>query len=324
MSRRTPGQAYAAAFSKQCLHDWKPSRIVLLGIAGSLDSKRLRLGDVVVADRIFGYEVADAEGRNTHFRPTVNQAGALDLDRVRAVRNNPHDYERWQALCLAEASKYGLARVRRPPTLHIDAVGSGNKVVKSVTFARRLRKEINAQISAVEMEGVGLHAALNPDSHRSDALMIRGISDYADGNKTALERQSKDGWRSYAAANAARLLALLWSQGVVPSISSDYALDLTQGTLSRWRQPGVPNDHIRSIGAQEIILPALLNRSGATPRLRVSVQATAQDLSELDSNFVAHAVVESQDRSVLASRSEGRTRLVDVLPTEWDFEWSYC
>jgi nucleoside phosphorylase len=317
MALRTPGQAHSAAFAKQCVHDWRPARITLLGIAGSLESKRLRLGDVVVADRIFGYEVGDAEGRRTRYRPTVNQAGALDLDRVRSFRNDARDYAEWQKQCLQAAASLGL-RVKRPPVLHIEAVGSGNEVVKSVTFARKLRKEINSAISAVEMEGVGLHAAIYLDAHRSDALMIRGISDYADGNKTALERRSKDRWRAYAAANAARLLSALWRQGTVPPLSPDYAFDLTLGTLNRWRQPGVPNDHIRRVGAHDLLFPTLITRSTPAPAFRLSVQARSQDGSEIGSDFVAHAIVETPARQVLPSvpaRESGR--VFEISPTEW-------
>jgi hypothetical protein len=68
MSRRTPGQAYAAAFTGEAIKTWKPSRVVMLGIAGSLDSERLLLGDVVVSEQVFGYEVGDA-------RPSLDAHG---------------------------------------------------------------------------------------------------------------------------------------------------------------------------------------------------------------------------------------------------------
>ena len=63
MSSKTPGQSLAAVFSTHSVNEWKPARIVLMGIAGSLASDRLRLGDVVVPDTIYGYEVGDAVGR---------------------------------------------------------------------------------------------------------------------------------------------------------------------------------------------------------------------------------------------------------------------
>jgi nucleoside phosphorylase len=75
MGIRTPGQAFAGVFSTHSLTHWKPARVVLIGIAGSLEPDRILLGDVVVSTEIFGYEVGDAEGDNIHFRPTFNQIG---------------------------------------------------------------------------------------------------------------------------------------------------------------------------------------------------------------------------------------------------------
>jgi len=318
MSRRTPGQAYAGVFSKQCLDDWKPARVVLLGIAGSLDPERLRLGDVIVADRIFGYEVGDAEGRSDSFRPTVNQSGATDLDRVRAFVSDPTAYENWRQECLAASSESGLRRIRRPPTLRIGSVGSGNKVVKSVTFARRLKKELSPDLEAVEMEGIGLHRALYLSANRTDALMIRGVSDYSDAAKTKLERRSKDAWRHYAAANCARFIKALWARGVVPPGSTPYLLDPTLGLPSRFRQAGVRDDRIRRIGAQDVVFGSLLNRSGATPALRLLVKARYKDGNLAADSFVAHAVIERPERQVLESRSSIKDgKYFDIPATEW-------
>lgn len=318
MGRRTPGQAYAAVFSKQAVDTWKPARVVLLGIAGSLESQRLRLGDVVVAEQIFGYEVEDAVGRGYKFRPTVYQTDALGLDRVRAFFNHKPTYQKWQALCLQAAPTHGLKNVRRPPELHIESVGSGNKVVKSVTFARKLRKEVAAAITAVEMEGHGLHRALCLEADRRDSLMIRGVSDYADGNKTKLERKSKDRWRAYCAANAARLLSSLWIEGTLPSRSTPYTLDLTMGSPLRWRQPQVPDDRIKHAGAHDLVFTTLLNRSAATPELRLTVAAIRRDGTDAGSDFIATLVIESPARQVLHStplRDGGR--LFTIAASEW-------
>jgi nucleoside phosphorylase len=100
MGRKTPGQALAGVFSTHCVNQWKPSRVALLGIAGSLEPDRIQLGDVLVSHEIYGYEVGDAEVGEIHFRPTFNQIGALDLDRVRAFRDDPGDYPNWQKECL--------------------------------------------------------------------------------------------------------------------------------------------------------------------------------------------------------------------------------
>ncbi len=113
MGRKTPGEAHAGVFSTHCVNRWNPARVALVGIAGSLEPDRLQLGDVVVSDEIYGYEVGDAEGNQIHFRPTFNQIGALDLDRVRALRDDPIAYANWQEVCLSAAGAVGLSDLQR-------------------------------------------------------------------------------------------------------------------------------------------------------------------------------------------------------------------
>ena len=82
------------------------------------------------------------------------------------------------------------------------------------------------------MEAEGLYKATYFDTKRTDALMIRGISDYADENKKTLEKATKDQYRAYAAANTARLLRAVWRRGPVAPLSPGYMLDVTMGPHS--------------------------------------------------------------------------------------------
>jgi nucleoside phosphorylase len=317
MSRETPGQAYAGVFTSRSLTYWKPDRIALLGIAGSLEPGRLKLGDVVVSHKICGYEVGDAKGRDLHFRPKFNQIGALDFDRVRAFRDDPVEYPKWQQECLAAARAAGLKRVSRPPELHIETTASGNFVVKSVTHGRKLRKEIDPKISAVEMEASGLHQALYLEAKRTDALMIRGVSDYADRNKAKLEKKTKDAWRTFCAANAARLLRTMWQRGPVPPLSPQYELNLEMGPRTRFQQPGIPKILFKQVGAQNVAFPNLISRGQPSPELTIEVTAYSEaGLPALD--FRGLCIVESPDRLVIEPdpKVEGAKRF--RLPaSEW-------
>lgn len=313
MSRRTPGEALASVVTSHSVRQWKPGRVVLLGIAGSLERKRLQLGDVVVSDEIYGYEVGDAVGKEIHFRPTFNQIGALDYDRVRAFRDDPVDYPKWQQECLEAAPDADLVGVTRPPELHLEVTASGNKVVKSVAFGRKLKREINAKISAVEMEARGMHQALYQEVNRIDALMIRGISDYADGRKTSLEKTTKDGWRKFCTANAARLLRAIWQRGPVPPLSPDYELNLTMGDHTRFRQPGIPNISIKRVGAQNVAFPALLRRSQSSPELYLEVTAQMGS-GEPSPEFQSLCVVESPKREFIQPHRRFEGGMMFVLP----------
>lgn len=317
MFRRTGGEAVASVITSHGVSQWKPSRVVLMGIAGSIEPDTLMLGDVVVSDEIYGYEVGDAEVGGLIFRPTFNQIGALDFDRVRAFRDDPKAYKKWQEECLKAAPAVGLNGLERPPELHLEAIASGNFVVKSRVFATQLKEKISPKIKAVEMEARGLFQALYMNARRTDALMIRGISDYADERKAELEKTTKDAWRTFAAANAARLLRTFWRRGTVQPISPDYQLDLTMGPFTRFRQAGIPNIEYKHAGAQDNAFPNLLNRSQPTPELTLDVSAvTESNESALD--FRGICIIESPKRSILNGEKARNGIMTFHLPvSEW-------
>jgi nucleoside phosphorylase len=317
MFRRTGGEALASVVTTHGLKQWKPSRVVLLGIAGSLEPEQLQLGDVVVSDEIYGYEVSDAEVGQFNFRPTFNQIGAVDFDRVRTFRNDPKAYAKWQQECLKAGTAIGLQGVTRPPELHIEAIASGNSVVKSRAFGRQLQEKISQKIKAVEMEARGLFQALYMDAKRTDGLMVRGISDYADEEKSELEKTTKDAWRTFAAANAARFLRTFWRRGPMQPISPNYELDLTMGSFTRFRQDGVPDIEFKQAGAQDNAFPLLLNRSQPTPELTLEVSAWSESgLPVLD--FRGLCIVESPKRVVLQGQQAPTGIMTFQLPaSEW-------
>jgi nucleoside phosphorylase len=317
MGRWTQGQAFAAGFSTHSLTHWKPSRLVLVGIAGSLEPDRILLGDVVVSTHIFGYEVGDAEGGDIHFRPTFNQIGALDLDRIRAFLDDPVEYPAWQKECSDAAPAAGVENLSRAPELHLEVTASGEYVVKSIEFGKKLRDEIDEHISAVEMEARGLHQAIYLNSRRTDGLMIRGVSDYADENKSALEKQSKAGYRKFATANAARLLRRLWQRIPVRPLSLGYELDLSVGPHERFRQTEIPNIEFKNAGAQDIAFPQLLNRSCPTPELMLEVRAFS-DAEKEASGYRGICIVESPEKRVVRAREKQAGELSFALPaSEW-------
>lgn len=316
MSKKTPAQSKAGNVTTQGVGHWKPNRVTMLGIAGSLEPDRLKLGDVVVPEEIFGYEVGDVVGRNFTFRPTLDQTGALDFDRVRAFYNDPVQYPRWQQECLAAAKEMGLKKLKRPPQLHLEPVASGNFVVKSVTHGRKLRKEINSKIAAVEMEARGMYQALYMEAQRRDALMIRGISDYADTNKSKLEKQSNDGWRAFSVANAARLLLALWRRGPIPPISPEYQLNLSKGPRTLFRQKDIPNIEQKAPGAQSIVFPYLLDRNQPNPALEIEV-TVYDEAGLLTSDFSAFCLVESPGRQTIHATQGGTGKRFMLPGSEW-------
>ena len=285
MSNGTGGQINAGVLCSNSIRMWKPSRIVLTGIAGSLESESLLLGDVIVPDQVFGYEVGDAYSDHIEFRKTIDQTSFLDLDRVRAFLATPDLYQPWQEECYQAAGELDLLSKLdgRRPQLHIGSIASGEFVVKSTAFGKMLKHQISNKIKAVEMEARGLYIAMHQSGHRNDALMIRGISDYADEDKSKLEVESKDMWRKFAAQNTARLLKALWNERPFSPISPDYVLNFKMGLPSDFRSEGIPRIDFSHTGSQSISFPDLMTRRTPHPPITVDVTWTASSGRDLNS-----------------------------------------
>jgi len=318
MSLWTPGPSLAAAVSIKALARWHPSRVVLIGIAGSIEPDSARLGDVVVAAEVHGYEMSDALDGSEHLRATFNQPGAIDLNRAVTFKEDSRTLGAWSEACLADAAHHGLAGiVQRPPEMHLGVIASGNRVVKSVQFAQRLKTEINKYIVAVEMEARAVHQAVYLDAGRTDALTVRGISDYADPDKERLEKASKDGWRTWAASNAARLVRAMLERGTVAPISPPYRLDLRKGPFKRFGEPGVPRISFRHVGSQDLAFTSLLRRGAPTPALEVRVVATTDEGSPAN-GFRGVCLIETPDHSAVQGKAHRHGGLVFHLPaSEW-------
>ncbi|HUB14000.1 MAG TPA: hypothetical protein VMB34_18770 [Acetobacteraceae bacterium] len=223
VGRMTEGPVQSAV--ETAIRTWQPAAVIMVGIAGSLDADGVRLGDVIVPSRIFGYTEAkvSAKGgrKQVTYRPTGHPLGCELSTVARAVNL---DYcKAWRRGCrkagLADPKlkpKLLAANGKSGPKLHIhsnDCLASGNAVIASKAAVKELLevfgRGIGSTLRAVEMEAKGLCEALQKAANAPPALIVRGISDLADENKARLEKKAKDGWRRYAAQNAARFAALL-------------------------------------------------------------------------------------------------------------------
>lgn len=199
--------------------------LALIGIAGALDGD-LRLGDVVVAS------VVDPYLDRAKARPGSSGAG-FDLDSGgsawRAGRDlvsfaNNFRYRGDEPdECAGWRSRGGLRReaarlpadgalARAEPDYTVAPVASGDIVGASVEFARWLRSH-HRQCAALEMEAGGVAQAVY-EHGGTDMVIVRGISDFADERKQALDATGavdagRGAWRRYAALNAADLLATM-------------------------------------------------------------------------------------------------------------------
>jgi nucleoside phosphorylase len=179
------GTVDAVATTGDLIRHWNPRYVIMLGIAGGISRDGLTLGDVVVADQVIEYEYAKELPEHTELRPRVHRCDALLLSRVKDLSNWSHSID----------VPRPLGPLRTVPKLFVGPIASGNKVVANGQGREKFRS-LHPHMLAVEMEGEGVATAAWQLSQPKGVLVVRGISDLADSNKS-------DEWQPYAAATAA-------------------------------------------------------------------------------------------------------------------------
>jgi len=180
------GNATAAAEAERAIQYFEPNVALFVGVAGGV--KDVALGDVVIADRIYGYHAGKAK-EEFETRPDVGQAG---YEITQAAMACSRDWNRNPA---------------RSCSTRVAPIAAGEQVIastKSPVFAFLKRCYGNAL--AVEMEGRGFLAATRMNAN-VQALVVRGISDLIDGKAVADESGSQDRAAENAATFAMTVLA---------------------------------------------------------------------------------------------------------------------
>ncbi|MET8777673.1 5'-methylthioadenosine/S-adenosylhomocysteine nucleosidase [Nocardia sp. NPDC004654] len=182
------GTTTAAALTERAQAEFSPAVMMFVGIAGGLRGK-LDIGDVVVATKVHSYQGGRSEDEEFLVRPrSWELSHRLD--------------QKARRLCRAHAWRDWLPEHARAdePDVAFAPIAAGDVVLDSATseLAHRIRRSFNDAV-AVEMEGSGFaHAAALAD--QVPAVVIRGISDLADGTKASKDRI---GGQLIAARNAA-------------------------------------------------------------------------------------------------------------------------
>lgn len=183
------GTGSAAAATERVIGVWNPARIVLVGIAGGAHSSStdVRPGDILIPDQVVGYELAKVTPDDTVRRYEVYRPDADLLAHARSLR--PAD---WADRIALPRPDDPTGRIR--PLVHVGPVLTGDKVLADTAALADLRLAWPRAIG-VEMESLGV--ALAAYHNGPSFLMIKAVSDFADGAKN-------DDWHSYAATAAAR------------------------------------------------------------------------------------------------------------------------
>ncbi len=303
------------------IRTWQPRDLLLIGIAGSFEPKSLLLGDVIVPAKIFGCTEAKLEeaGENVRrrYRKTGDRAASQLIDIVRGVVKDPRLSLAWHNGCLEgiqgdaklreRLAKIDPERVR--PRVHCtfnDSIVSSNDVIATKKALQDLRDQVDPTIVAAEMESKGLFEALERLEAKPSALIVRGISDYADKQKAGLDRKFKDGWRRFAMQNASRLaLATITGRAEIddesyrplpgPHFDMRHAVNSSQ----RCSEAGVM---ATAAGAAAMAFPSAISWSSGTPKVDVEVSATAKGGAPL--TFSQGLIRQGEDHTPLAKGTQ--------------------
>jgi adenosylhomocysteine nucleosidase len=178
------GNHPAAVITERAIAEFAPVAVLFVGIAGALRSK-IQLGDVVVASQVYAYHGGTSNDDGLKARPRVWEI-------PHAAGQIAHHLAR-----TAEWSR-GLPGDVAPP-VHFGPIAAGEVVQDSAISdqAQWVRQHYSDAL-AIEMEAAGVAQA----GHLNGApvVVIRGISDRADGTKATTDRAN---WQPRAVAHAA-------------------------------------------------------------------------------------------------------------------------
>jgi len=209
------GQQEATALTATLCERYKPRYVLLVGIAGGNKNEGVKLGDIIIAQRIEDCTKGKIAG-SSRWRPSnVWQPEwtpfSIDAELIRKVRDLPNDNNWCESITEKRPDKNEQA-----PGIKEGVIISGGNVIKEKAKGQWLEK-IKAREPhwlGVEMEGGGVATAIANyvAEPKPKFLMIRCITDFADGTKN-------DQWHPYACDVAAAYTYAFLKSGPVPALN---------------------------------------------------------------------------------------------------------
>lgn len=185
------GNSGAALEAERAISFFEPQVILFVGIAGGI--KDVRIGDVVAATKIYGYESGKPEAELFKTRPELGQSSYALVERAKAeARSETRDW-----------LKQLPSAVEPDPIAYVRPIAAGEKVIASTQseVCQFLKTHYNDAV-AVEMEGYGFLKAAYANQQRASAIVVRGISDLLDHKNDGIGQEAESIRQEKAARHA--------------------------------------------------------------------------------------------------------------------------
>lgn len=140
----------------------KPKIVLMVGIAFGTDKRKQNIGDVLVSETVIPYNPKRVGKIETIQRGTHARASQVLVNRFKNLKS-------WD---------YPLAPNIKSKILITDLL-SGEELIDNIEYRNQL-VSIYPNSKGGEMEGVGVSSACDG---KADWIIVKGICDYADGNK---------------------------------------------------------------------------------------------------------------------------------------------
>ncbi|NUS73344.1 MAG: 5'-methylthioadenosine/S-adenosylhomocysteine nucleosidase [Corynebacteriales bacterium] len=270
------GNQPAAVLAERAKAEFNPLVMLFVGVAGALRA-RIRLGDVVVATHVYAFHGGTSQDDGLKARPRVWEVSHAADQIARHVDRTGG----WV---------HQLSEGASTPKVFFGPIAAGEIVLDSAISdqARWIKNSYNDAL-AIEMEAAGI-AQAGHLNRSLPVIVVRGISDRADGTKHSTDREN---WQPRAAANAATFAAVL-----IEELFREFNDD----------ESGIARDY-RGAG-----MNAIFNNNGGNGGVHIGIQAA--NVHELSRNNVSFGRTGEQDTADLTMQLTELKQLLDRLNAE--------
>lgn len=160
------GKANAAMCAQFIIDNYKPDFIINTGVAGGL-GENLEIGDIVIGKDLVQYDFdVTALGYALGYMCT-----GVNKDKPTVYSSSDELINKFETIIGEKSPETGL---------HKGIIGTGDRFVGDINKKKEIREKFNA--IAAEMEGAAIAQTANMNT--VPCLIIRSISDLADGSQT--------------------------------------------------------------------------------------------------------------------------------------------